>query len=210
MVNLLLLFPGVNAYFIGLFLLSTIIFGGLAWYINRQSLPAVYPTPRPQPIGGWLILVALFIALRVYGYSKELYESAMWTRTSWETIYHEGRIIGVVVMALFVLVLMYGLIGSLFLLWLFFKKRDIFPRAITNIYITVELACLMFITFAQLIFTWMDYFTNERIVHLCLAAVWLGLIFWYVNYSGRAKRTFVLPHSSLVNHDEIEIESSGK
>lgn len=209
----------LNSFFVlaaGLNITSTLIavaalavFILLAFFVYRVSLPPVYPTPEPLSISGGLILIALVLVLRQFTALWGLSRMDVWGTDFWENINlrFEG---GQALLLKFVIVAelitnTFLVVGTGFLLVLFFKTRDIFPRTFMIILIAQEVFMLLDTLFVNLMF---DGLATENTSALIAQSVgrWFVIILMvsYVMRSGRSQSTFVLPHSSLVNYDDPE------
>lgn len=169
--------------------------------INNYSLPLVYPTPRPLQVGGWLIVIAILQGLAVISYFFELFNLGIWNDTFWALPAY-----GPMEFArslLYALLVVFTLCGAAFSLFLLIKRRDIFPKVLT--YYSVISTGIYIIDMI------IKRLTSPPRLEFIVIAEWTGiainllitiLIIRYVNRSVRAQETFVLPHPSLVDHEE--------
>lgn len=207
-------FSGINLYSLILLLLCVAVCACLAWYAYSKSLPPVYPTQRPEPIGGGMVLIGIFLTIRFFAYSREIVIADIWMEEYWnlvavnlEALDSKKYVAYLIIFATF-LMLSIALVGIIFVLFLFFRKRDIFPRALTVFFIATEGLALMIVIISNILFETGETLTMTDYRTFISAWFFAGLAIWYVNTSERAKITFVLPHPSLVNYDDPEFLTS--
>ncbi|WP_298711695.1 DUF2569 family protein [Chitinophaga sp.] len=177
-----------------------------ALFIYRKSLAPVYPTPYPQLFSGGTVLVGIFLFMRLIGSLSELIKSEIWGDNYWEQIKTTtesvpGLAIPLYAMLFFMVVLQtLSFAGTVFCIVLYYRKRDIFPRVLTGMFIAVEGLGVIVILLSLM---WADYseiLTDRDLIRIFYSWGIMGLAAWYVLKSEKAKATFVLPHHSLVDH----------
>ncbi len=188
-------------------LVSLALLVAAAAYFYRLSLPPQYPTPIPWTIRGGLIFIALVLVLRELTALWSLSRIDVWGAGLWENIdamYDDGQILLIKAFVTIKIVFNIFLIaGSGFLLVLFFKTRDIFPRTFMITLVMQE----VFLLLDRLATTFLfdpqpeSSIGPQLIPHIIRCGV-VGLMIWYVTASERSKKTFVLPHHSLINEED--------
>lgn len=198
----------------GLNLSSTLItltslagFTVVAFYIFRLSLPVQYPTPIPWKISGGLVFIALVLVLRQLTAIWSLTQMEVWGEDFWVNLserFEGGQALLLkAIISLEIITNAFLIVGSGFLLVLFFKTRDIFPRTFMVVLIAQEVFVLADTVGVSLLF---QQFVTEDMRMLMIKSIgrWvvIMLLIRYVMRSERAGKTFVLPHSSLVNEED--------
>ncbi len=205
--SILVLIAGLNLSSTLIALVSLAGFTAIAFYIFRLSLPVQYPTPVPLNISGGLIFIVLILILRqltaLWGLARmEVWDEDFWTGLS-ERFEGGQALLLKLIIVLEIITNTFLIVGSAFLLILFFKTRDIFPRTFMIILILQEVFILMDTVGVSLLFR--QLVTEDiRLLMMQSIARWviIMLLIRYVMRSERAAKTFVLPHSSLVNEED--------
>lgn len=183
--------------------------------LYNHSLPVVYPTPKPLPIGGWLIVIAILEIFVVISYLSELFSLQIWVSDFWIFVPNEFApehyYLMMVLNILYALNVVFTLCGASFTVYLMFTKRDILPKVLTwysvistSVYAAIEIIKRL---------TTRTPIDNDFLARSVVIGTMIGilinilimvLIIRYVHHSVRAKETFVLPHPSLVDYEDPE------
>ncbi len=118
--------------------------------LYNHSLPVVYPTPRPIPIGGWLIVIAVLEVLSVFSYMVQIFQLDIWQEGFWTYVsVGEAPQYYYLILTLnffFTLNAVFTFCGAAFSIFLLYKQRDIFPKVLTwysiisiSVYCTIEI-----------------------------------------------------------------------
>lgn len=190
-----------------LLLLGLVVWIAVASFIYRKSLTPVYPTPYPEAFSGGMVLVGIFLFMRLIGSVSELAKSEIWGENYWEqieaSIQSMPELVVPIYSMIFFMVLLQTLsfAGTVFCIFLYYRKRDIFPRVITGMFIAVEGLGLIVILLSLMWADFSEIFTDKEIIRVIYSWGIMGLVAWYVLKSDQSKVTFVLPHPSLVDHE---------
>ncbi|WP_346317124.1 DUF2569 family protein [Chitinophaga sp. YIM B06452] len=205
--SMLVLAAGLNLSSALIALTSLAAFIVIAFYVYRLSLTLEYPTSVPWNISGGLIFIALVLIVRQLTAIWSLASMEVWGEDFWQNLSErfdggQGLLLKLII-ALEIITNTFLIVGSAFLLLLFFKTRDIFPRTFTIIVILQEVFVLLDTIGVSLLF---EQFVTEDIPMVLLKSVgrWvvIALMIGYVMRSERSTHTFVYPHSSLMNEED--------
>lgn len=178
-----------------------------AAYIFRKSLTPVYPTPFPEYFTGGMVFVGIFLFLRLIGSVRELAKSEIWMDNYWmqlaANIENRPELHIPIYTMIIVLTLMHtlALAGSIFCIFLYYRKRDIFPRVLTGMFIVLEGLGVIVLLLSMMWTDYSDILTSTEYIRILFSWGLMALVAWYVLTSEKSKVTFVLPHPSLVNHE---------
>lgn len=182
----------------------TLLFIFLFYHLYKKSLPVSLPLlNNADPIGGWLILILIGLVLTPVKILNGIFTSDYFNAATWlsfESELYADK-------PLFKYFYMGGLLTSIFLLvfvifilFLFFNKRNTLPRAIIVFYTTNVIFQLYDYLYA------MNYadVLNEPFVKESTTNIFGGMIaflIWtpYFLRSERVKRTFIYPHFSKMD-----------
>lgn len=163
-----------------------------------------------RPIRGWLILVCIGLCVTPLRLVYSMILSGFFTQSLWLSImaYHHAGLIWLVIMEL--IGNLFSLVFYVFLLFLFFQRRNTFPVA------------FIFICIFNVLFLLGDHFISRAIIDTTPAAFSrnsIGMILYsciwipYFLISKRVKETFIYPYqkkenlSLSVNTEEGYVES---
>lgn len=205
--SMLVLAAGLNLSSTLITLMSFAAFIVVAFYTFRLSLPVQYPTPIPRNISGGLIFVLLILVLRQLTAIWGLLQMDVWDEDFWTNLserFEGGRVLLLkLIISLEIVTNTFLIVGSGFLLVLFFKTRDIFPRTFMIVLILQEAFVLLDEIGVTLLFRQLVTEDIRMLMIKCIGRwVVIMLLIRYVMRSKRAAQTFVLPHSSLVNEED--------
>lgn len=198
---------GLSLMSVMITLISLALFVVAAVYFYRLSLPPQYPTPIPWAISGGLIFIALVLAVRQLTSLWSLSRIDVWGADFWENLNMQldgGQLLLVKAFVTIKIVFNIFLItGSGFLLVLFFKTRDIFPRTFTIVLVTQEVFLLLDRLATNFLFDPQPGSgMGQHLIPQILRWGVVSLMIWYVTASERSKKTFVLPHHDLINEED--------
>lgn len=198
---------GLNLTSTMIALVSLVLFVVAAAYFYRLSLPPQYPTPTPWVFGKGLLFIALVLILRQCTTILSLSRMEVWSAGFWENI--NIQFVGLqatllkMIISIEIVINTYLIAGSAFLLVLFFKTRDIFPRTFAIILVTQEVLILLDkLAVGLLLDNQPPLDIGPQIMAHGLRWGVMGLMIWYVTASERSKKTFVLPHHDLINEED--------
>ncbi|MEZ2338043.1 DUF3857 domain-containing protein [Mucilaginibacter sp. RCC_168] len=201
---------GVNGFMIilAVILIAVLVFVGMRIY--QHETPAIVFTPGSgfQPIGGWLVLVAIGLVLTACGAVFRLFSDDIFSLHTW------GAYSGSRYEFNYKLALIYQLTGdtilagyALFCLVLLLNKRDILPRFIIGYFIYGMIFLLLKIMVVQPLHK--AVLTNESISvavrSVLIAVIWIS----YFKRSTRVMETFIVPYPPY-NYSYEEPESPVK
>ncbi|MBO9152799.1 DUF2569 family protein [Chitinophaga sp. GCM10012297] len=202
--SILVLAAGINLASGLIVLVSLGIFTGVAVYVNRLSVPPRYPTSVPWNISGGLILIVLVLIFRQIASVWSLGNMEVWRADFWQNI--DAQLEGGQAFTLKLVIVLeiafnsFLVVAAAFLLLLFSRTRDIFPRTFMIVLIAQEL--FIFLDTVLVSFQLSGLETEGlRITMVKSILRWLiaGLLIGYVTGSIRSKHTFVVPYR---NHEE--------
>ncbi len=195
------------AMFITILTLVLSCYGAYKLYFNYDVVPEMI-SAKPQPIGGWLILIAIGLIFTpiviLIGLVEEpgFYDAYTWS-TLWNTDGIQGK--PYVILVAFELIFnLVRIIFSLIVIVLFFERRSSVPRLMvilfagTAAFIILDALAAYGIN-GDIYTSEEDYETaKEIIMSLVRAAIWIP----YFLISTRVKETFVFRRK---NHQDIPI-----
>lgn len=162
-----------------------------------------------QPIGGWLVLVAIGLYLTPFTVSYLIYNLEYFNLSSWTNYIssHEEFPFLAGSLYFFEIILNIGIIlFAIFLIVLMHQKRNSFPMLFVWFRIVV-LAGLIIDTIIVAKLVGLDISDYSDLFKTILgAAIWVP----YMLYSQRVKNTFVKPHSRKIFSNKKESENIGE
>ncbi len=186
----------LNTMMVTILIFLLVIFGYGAFKLySFDPLPPSSSMEQPEPIGGWLILVAIAIYLSPLLICKSFFDPLYFNFTTWQTLndpnsssYSPGVSIFILMEFFFNTII---LVSSVFFLFLFVKKRRTFPLfyiiylVFSFIYITVDVLVAV-IFFSPLSNELKSSYSN-------IWSVFIRMVIWvpYMLISKRVKTTFV-------------------
>lgn len=189
--------PGLIFVFLIAVALSTIC----ASAINKSSIITGVANPDPRPIGGGLILVAAVLIIRIIWMTIQFFSSEPWMDNFWEQVNYNYSMHGTLragVTLIYAEIFHYGvnIVATIFVTYLFFKQRDIFPKAASWLFIGSGIVWLLDTGFA-------NFLLGRQVDPMFLIGSGLGgilasIFLYYINFSDRSCETFTVPHHSLI------------
>lgn len=194
---------GLNWMIIGL----TVLFAGIFYYqaqryYKKSILPVQQPL-HPGEINGWLALLAIGICIRPLMLLVDFFKTPVLKNSLWQNLDQVKNATGNT--SLLQLLLIIELAGNVFfitysilLVFLFFKKRDIFPRSMVYYFIlnfVFLLADHIAFYYIYQSSSWDPEATKSLIQLFVAGAVWSP----YLLRSEQVKETFIMPHDSKLN-----------
>lgn len=176
------------------------LFAYMAYLFYQQSvLPVKYPL-YPWPVKGWLLLLGLIITISPIFIFAIIVKMQMFDNTAWQQLKQAGgntfllQSICIFEMLGNIFILVY----SILLVFLFYRKRDTFPKTMIYFYL-IDLTFLVVDAVAvQLIYqqdSW-DATTTLNVQRALVSGVVWSL---YLLRSERVKETFIMPHHSEIS-----------
>jgi uncharacterized membrane protein len=188
---------GINWLVLFLAVASGSFFIYLATKYYKRSVPKLHPTDEAWAISGWLALLGVGVTigpvLIIIGLFKmETFQNAVWANLS--IVYPNKNL------SLMQLLMILEVVGNVFLLvitcllpFLFFRRRDLFPRT------------MIFMLTFNVLFMLLDYIATDAIfdTHMLkengkeFVRPMIAAIIWipYLMVSERVKHTFIIPYN---------------
>ena len=187
---------GINWLVLFLAVASGAFFIYLAIKYYKRSVPQIHPTHEAWAISGWLALLGIGVTIGpvviIIGiFQLETFQNAVWTNLS---IAYPNKNL-----SLMQLLIILEVVGNVFLLvltclmpFLFFRRRDLFPRT------------MIFMLAFNVLFILLDYMATDAIfdTHMLrenakeFVRPMVAAIIWipYLMVSERVKHTFIVPY----------------
>lgn len=187
---------GINWLVLFVALASGAFFIYVAQKYYKRSVPQEHPTYEAWDLGGWLVLVGIGVVISpimlvISLFSMETFQNAVWSGLS--IAYPEKNI------SLIQLFLLLEVVCNMFLLtlaclipFLFFRKRDLFPR--TKIFFLVLNMLLLFIDYLVTDAIFDSNTLRDNLKDLIRAVVPVAIWVPYLLVSHRVKHTFIIPY----------------
>ncbi|WP_159442317.1 DUF2569 domain-containing protein [Chitinophaga niabensis] len=187
---------GINWLVLFLAFASGAFFIYLAAKYYKRSVPQLHSTDEAWAIGGWLALLGIGVVIRpvlvIIGlFQMETFRNSVWAGLS--AAYPDKNL------SLMQLFLLLEVIGNVFLLvlsclmpFLYFRRRDLFPRTMVFLLAFNILFVLADYLLADALFNVHTFTDNLKdIIQTALVAIiWIP----YLRISHRVKHTFVIPY----------------
>lgn len=184
-----------------IFLVSVTLSIVCAAAINKSSFYSGEAVPDPRPLGGGMILVAIVLIVRVIWMLITLMIMPQWMDDFWTRVAYNYSQYGTYesgVMLIYAEMLFAGvnIVGSIFMAYLFFKQRDIFPQVASWLFIGSSIIWLLDVGLGS-------YLVNRNVSPLYLVGfagglLMLAVFLYYINFSDRSRATFTVPHHSVI------------
>jgi hypothetical protein len=203
-------FENLNYWMIFVVLLSFVLAVLLFRKLNRYSPGSIFGTGSGIALGGWLHLIAFTLVLQPFFILSSLASDypVYLTDSGWASLNGQSELKIQFFHALLVgeaVVNVFMFYGSVFLLYIFFNKRDSFPRIFT-IYFLAKVMVLLVDTGISVVLFDSDMSSDSlaEIGNLSLyCVIWIS----YMNRSARVEKTFVKTYrgkgSTETNSKEI-------
>ncbi|WP_295126429.1 DUF3857 domain-containing protein [uncultured Chitinophaga sp.] len=200
---------GWNWLMVALGIMFTMMFTVMAVLYSRRSVLPLRDRINPLPINGWLIIMGIGLCFRPFYMLLALAGMDTFYYSTWQDMMKisSGNEVTILQLGLVMLVCCQVLLAvfSVMLCFLFFHRRDIFPRTMIAFYI------IQLVIFAAIRLLPSSLFLHQTLVHegitevvvLVMAAAWIP----YLAAAKRVKETFVIPHDSQLVYEEEIVEA---
>lgn len=183
------------------FLIAVVLSIICASAINKSSIITGVADPDPRPIGGGLILVAIVLIVRVIWITIQFFTGEFWLDNFWEQVNYNYGMHGTLragVTLIYIEIFNYGInfVATIFVTYLFFKQRDIFPKAASWLFIGSAIIHLTDTAVAHLLIN--SKMEPLFVLGFGLVGILASIFLYYINFSGRSRETFTVPHHSLI------------
>jgi transglutaminase-like putative cysteine protease len=200
---------GTNWLVVAVALMFTGFFAYLAWkYSHRSVLPVKQPVSS-QPIGGWLVLLAIGVTLTPFIQANQVLRMETFSNSLWEQVATRTDLGNTSILQLFligeVIINAFLVVYAILLVVLFYKRRDIFPFTLATFYIIQLIVVALDAKLTGYLFK-VDPDPNSEILQymiklLVMMFVWIP----YLLKSERATATFTIPHHSQLEEEHKQL-----
>lgn len=173
--------------------LIILLMGYLSFRIYKTETPGIVFTEGASfmPIGGWLILVMIGLVGATASVVFELIRGNYFAISKWNTFMTGANSVGFRMLLIFK-VLGYAFIGcyAVFCFVLMIKKRDILPKYIIGLYISIPAFFLLSYVLASGFNFESDSLQLPLIRSIIISGIWIS----YFKRSVRVEQTFIVPY----------------
>jgi transglutaminase-like putative cysteine protease len=189
----------LNRYAVLGSLLTLIISGLLFMRVYQQRSPfSVDKIDQAKNIGGWLILLGIYLVFTMIGIFFSPIQSDIFENKLWAQVAETGKLkpVFIVLVSIDLIAITALFSYSILCCLLFFNKRESFPKHYINFCIAdIVISVFNFLVFRLANIT-SDVYSNlsEQIIYLLVSiAICLAWI-WYIKNSSKVKETFVFTY----------------
>lgn len=164
--------------------------------LYRHSIPQLYPTDEPWDITHGMVVIGFFVVLYPLVTLMGMVKMEAFQNQAWMTLYASNPGRNVSFIQLFMLaeavVAVFMLIMACFVLMLFFRRRDLFPRTFSFLLIFSPVAMILDYMVTDFLkgSNYLAYKNSDFVLPVLSAAFCVP----YLLMSERSKHTFVIPY----------------